>query len=34
MDDNVTSTLGFPSHLLDSSQKDKKWIAQYIQFNI
>lgn len=31
MDDNVTSTLGFPSHLLDSSQKDKKWIAQYIK---
>jgi hypothetical protein len=31
MDDNVTSNLGFPSHLVDSSQKDKKWIAQYIK---
>jgi hypothetical protein len=31
MDDNVTSTLGFPSHLIDSSQKDKKWISQYIK---
>lgn len=29
MDDNKTSSLGFPSHLIDSSQKDKEWIARY-----
>jgi len=31
MDDNVTSTQGFPSHLIDTAQKDKKWIASYLK---
>ena len=31
MDNNVPQILGFPSHLVDSSQKDKKWIASYIK---
>jgi hypothetical protein len=31
MDSNVPQILGFPSHLVDSSQKDKKWIAAYIR---
>ena len=31
MEDKVTSTLGFPSHLIDSSQKNKKWISDYIK---
>jgi len=31
MDNNDNQYLGFPSHLIDSSQKDKKWIAQYLK---
>ena len=32
MSDNTNGRgMGFPSHTLDSSQKDEKWIAQYIK---
>lgn len=31
MENNVPTTLGFPSHLVENSKKDKSWISQYIK---
>jgi hypothetical protein len=31
MENNVPQTLGFPSHLVENSKKDKTWISQYIK---
>jgi hypothetical protein len=31
MEDNVKQILGFPSHLVENSKKDKSWISQYIK---